>query len=121
MKKRVMVVDDSCFVLEEMKQFLADSDYEIVAYCKSGEEACERYKEISPDVVTLDIIMPGIDGLETAELLKKLDANVRIIIVSSLAYDDTFDSAKHLGIRHFIFKPVEHAQLIAALDEVCAQ
>ena len=70
MRKRIMLVDDSRVVYIQMKQLLAESSYEIAEYCSSGEEALEKYATVRPDLVTMDIIMPGMDGLETARILK---------------------------------------------------
>ena len=66
MKKRVMVVDDSRVMELQICKLLEGSKFEVVAYCENGEEAISRYEEIQPDIVTMDIIMPGIDGLEAA-------------------------------------------------------
>ena len=93
MSKRVMVVDDSRIVQLQLKKILADTEYQIVAFCQSGEEALEKYSEVQPDLVTMDILMPGIDGLETARQLLKSYPNARILMVSSLAYDDTINEA----------------------------
>ena len=60
-----MVVDDSRMMELQICKLLEDSEFEVAAYCENGEEAITRYEEIHPDVVTMDIIMPGIDGLET--------------------------------------------------------
>ena len=69
MKKKVMVVDDSRVTEIQICKLLEDTDYEVAAYCENGEEAIARYAEVAPDIVTLDIIMPGMDGLETAQVL----------------------------------------------------
>lgn len=115
MKKKIMVVDDSRFIFEEIKYFLTDSDYEIVAYCKDGEEAVARYGECQPDVVTMDIILPGIDGLEAASQILTKYTEARIVMVSSLAYDDTMERSEEIGAKQFLFKPIEKKQLLEAL------
>lgn len=115
--KKLMIVDDSRFVFEEMKSMLQGSEYEIVSYAKSGEEASDIYGESLPDVVTMDIILPGMDGLETSAKIIQKWPDARIIVVSSLAYDETIESAKALGAKGFIFKPFEKEQLLEALDQ----
>ena len=62
MKKQLMVVDDSRVMELQIRKLLEGSDFEVSAYCENGEEAITRYAELRPDVVTMDIIMPGIDG-----------------------------------------------------------
>ena len=69
MSKKVMVVDDSRIVQLQMQKLLADTDYKIVACCQSGEDALRLYDETNPDLVTMDILMPGMDGLEAARLI----------------------------------------------------
>ena len=85
MKKKLMVVDDSRIMELQICKLLEDSDFEVVAYCENGEEAIARYAEIQPDVVTMDIIMPGIDGLETAQVLLEEYPEAKILMVSSWA------------------------------------
>lgn len=120
MKKRIMVVDDSRIVKLQMENILADTNYEIAAYCRCGEEAVEQYGEVLPDLVTMDIIMPGMDGLETAQAILEEHPEARIIMVSSLAYDDTFEEAKSIGAKGFIDKPFDRDNLLKLLDQVLA-
>lgn len=118
MRKRIMVVDDSRMIKLQMENMLADTPYEIAAYCRSGEEAVEQYGKVLPDLVTMDIIMPGMDGLETAQAILEEHPDARIIMVSSLAYDDTFEEAKALGAKGFIDKPFDRDRLLELLGQV---
>lgn len=117
MEKRVMIVDDSRVIEIQMKKLLEDTEFEIAGYCKDGEEALEMYEEIMPDVVTMDIIMPGMDGLETSEALLEEHPEARIVMVSSLAYDDTIQEADSIGVKSFVYKPLEREKLIEALED----
>lgn len=117
MKKKVMVVDDSRIVHKRMSEFLEDSDFEIVCFCRSGEEAISRYPEIKPDVVTVDIVMPGEGGMAAARRLRELDPDARILMVSSLAYDALVDEAVAIGAKGFVFKPFERPQLLSGLEQ----
>lgn len=114
MGKRIMVVDDSRMVALQMQNLLEGTDYEIAAYCRNGDEAIAQYGQVLPDVVTMDIIMPGLDGLETAQAILEEHGDAKIIMVSSLAYDDTFEEAKAIGAKGFIDKPFEKEQLLDA-------
>ncbi len=115
MEHRVMIVDDSRVMELQMEHLLKDSDYEVAAYCRNGREAIERYEEVLPDVVTMDILMPGMDGLETAQAILENHPDARIVMVSSLAYDDTIDEAKEIGAKGFVFKPFDREQLLDSL------
>ena len=121
MANRVMVVDDSRIQEVQIRNLLEGTDYEVVHYCRSGEDALAVYDEVKPDVVTMDIIMPGMDGLETAQAILEEDPEARIIMVSSLAYDDTFEEAKSIGAKAFLDKPFDREQLLAALDQALAE
>lgn len=117
MSKRVMVVDDSRLVRVQMGDILEGTDYEIVACCRSGEDAIAQYDEVKPDLVTMDIIMPGMDGLDAAEMILKEHPDARVIVISSLAYDDTMDRAKAIGAKGFVDKPFHKDKLLKAFDE----
>ena len=117
MAKRIMVVDDSRMICLQMKKLLENTEYEVAAYCRDGEEAVAQYDEVLPDLVTMDIIMPGMDGLETAQAILEEHPDARIIMVSSLAYDDTFEEAKTIGAKGFIDKPFAKDRLLEALQE----
>ncbi len=113
-----MVVDDSRVLFIQMEKLLEDTGFEVAAYCKNGEEAIALYDSVQPDVVTMDIIMPGMDGLETARAILEEHPEAKIVMVSSLAYDDTIDEAKSIGTKTFIYKPFEKEQLLSTLDEM---
>ena len=117
MSKRIMVVDDSRLVRVQWEDVLAGTDYEIAAYCRSGEDAIARYAEVNPDLVTMDIIMQGMDGLDASEIILKEHPDARIVMVSSLAYDDTFERAKNIGTRGFVDKPFHQEQLLRVFGE----
>lgn len=118
MKKRIMIVDDSRMLLFQLQKFLEDTEYEVVAYCQDGETAIAKYDELLPDLVTMDIIMPGIDGLEAARTILTAHPDAKIVMLSSLVYDDTIDEAKKIGTKAFIDKPFDREQVLATLREV---
>ena len=117
MSKRIMVVDDSRLVRVQMEDALAGTEYEVAAYCRSGEDAIARYAEVRPDLVTMDIIMPGMDGLDAAEIILREHPEARIVMVSSLANDDSVHEASGIGAKTFLYKPFSKEELLQALDE----
>ena len=117
MSKRIMVVDDSRLVRVQMEDVLEGTEYEVAAYCRTGEEAIEQYAAVRPDLVTMDIIMQGMDGLDVAEIILKSNPDARIVMVSSLAYDDTYERAKAIGTRGFVDKPFYQEQLLKVFGE----
>ncbi len=117
MKKRIMVVDDSHVMALLLEDILQDTEYELAAYCQDGEEAVERYGEVLPDLVTMDILMPGMDGLEAAQTILEEHPEARIVMVSSLACDDTMDESKAIGAKAFIYKPFEREEILSAFEK----
>ncbi len=117
MSKRIMVVDDSRLVRVQLEDVLAGTDYQIAAYCRSGEDAIKQYDEVKPDLVTMDIIMQGMDGLDAAEIILKSNPDARIVMVSSLAYGDTFERAKAIGAKGFVDKPFHQEQLLKVFEQ----
>lgn len=113
--RRIMVVDDSRVVYAEMCKMLEGSEFEVVAYCRSGEEALEQYEQVKPDLVTMDIVMPGMDGMEACEQLLSRWPDAIISMVSSMAYEDIIDRAAAIGAKGFLFKPFTRADLLLGL------
>lgn len=118
MSTTIMVVDDSPFASKQIKDIVEDNGYEVIGYAKDGEEAIELYKELKPNIVILDVIMPGLNGLETAEILKKQDPAVKILMLSSLCDAGTMEEVKSIGVKHLIPKPLEADVLLASLELV---
>lgn len=121
MSKKVMVVDDSRIVQLQLQKILSDTEYQVVACCQSGEEAIEQFDQVQPDLVTMDIIMPGMDGLEAARLILESHPHARVLMVSSLAYDDTIDEANQIGASGFVYKPFDREAVLSSIRKVFAE
>ena len=117
MGKRIMIVDDSRALAFQVSGLLEDTDYEVVACCQTGEDAIAEYENIQPDLVTMDIIMTGMDGLDASEIILKQHPEARIVMVSSLAYDDTYERAKAIGVKGFVDKPFHKEQLLKIFEQ----
>lgn len=116
MSKTILVIDDSPFASQQIKDIVEEYDYEVIGYAKNGEEGIEKYKELKPQFVILDIIMPGIDGLETAEILLKDYPDAKIMMLSSLCDAGTLQEVKSIGLKYLIPKPLEKDILLATLE-----
>lgn len=115
-KTTLMVVDDSPFASKQIKDLVEENGYEVIGYAKNGEEGIQMYDELHPDIVIMDIIMPGIDGLETAEIILKKDPNATILMLSSLCDSGTLEEVKAIGLKYLIPKPWEDDVLLATLE-----
>ena len=120
MTKKIMVVDDSRIVQLNLQKILSDTEYEVVACCQNGEDALAMYDKVQPDLVTMDILMPGMDGLEAARQLLKEHPEAKVLIVSSLAYDDTVNEASDIGACGFVYKPFDKQQILQAPQKAFA-
>ncbi|MDL2253228.1 response regulator [Ruminococcaceae bacterium OttesenSCG-928-I18] len=115
--KKVLVVDDSRFMWEEIIHALADTEFSVCSCCRDAEEAMRAYEEQQPDIVLMDIILPGIDGIEATQKLLARWPEAKVVMVSSLAYDDDIARAKKTGAKSFLFKPFSHEELHKVLQE----
>jgi two-component system chemotaxis response regulator CheY len=113
---RILVVDDSPFVAAQITELLGEGTYEIVGHALSGEDGIRMYEELKPDLVTMDIIMPGIDGIEAAEEILKKDPSARIVMLSSLCDSSVLEEIKSKGMHYLIPKPLEKDLLLATLE-----
>lgn len=115
-KTTIIVVDDSPFASKQIKDLVEENGYEVIGYAKSGEEGIKMYEKLHPDIVILDIIMPGIDGIETAEILFKSDPSATILMQSSLCDTGTLEEVRAIGVKYLIPKPWEDDVLLATLE-----
>lgn len=115
-KTTIIVVDDSPFASKQIKDLVEENGYEVIGYAKSGEEGIKMYEKLHPDIVILDIIMPGIDGIETAEILFKSDPFATILMLSSLCDTGTLEEVRAIGVKYLIPKPWEDDVLLATLE-----
>ena len=118
-KRKILIVDDEPDFLEVVRTRLEANDYE-VATSANGEEALEYVKNDKPDAVLLDILMPGIDGLEVLRRIRKMDASLPVYIITAFSTDERFKAANRLGASGFIVKTDDLAKevdnITSALD-----
>ena len=113
---RVMAVDDSKVSLLTIKRHLNDSDFELVATVQIAADAVEKYQEVKPDVVLLDVVMPEMDGVEVLEKLLAADSSAKVIMVSSLGTKEKVMECMEKGASSFLMKPYDRDGLLKILD-----
>lgn len=118
MSIKVMIVDDSPFSRMMITEALSDSGYEVVGEADSLESLIQTYNECKPDVVTMDIAMPGADGFECSRELRLHDPKAKIILCSSMKDEEMEAEAKRIGISGYIQKPVDGETLIKVIHHV---
>jgi two-component system chemotaxis response regulator CheY len=115
---KILIVDDSAFMRTILKNIILGSRYNHaeVIEAAGGEEAIAQYRAINPDLVLLDIIMPGKDGMA---VLKELGPDAKsVVIISSIDQPNVIEEAKALGAKGYIIKPYDDSQVIAMLDNL---
>ncbi len=117
----VLVIDDSPFVFKAVKRALEPHGIQIVGHAKNGQQGIELVQELTPDVITLDITMPVMDGLQTADWLSKHRPGSRVIMMSAMGDDGLLETARQLGVDHFISKPFQGDDLLTAVRQLAAE
>ena len=118
MSLKLMIVDDSNIIRSKITRTLSQHHMEVVATASNGEEAISLFARTTPDVVTMDLTMPRMDGLECIRALRKLNSKVHILIVSALADKATAIQALKEGAQGFLCKPFSESDLTEAMDEL---
>lgn len=117
MSKTVLVVDDAAFMRMTLKKSLENEGFEVVAEAENGKEAVEKYKNESPDLVTMDITMPEMDGLVATEKILEFDPNARIVVVSAMGQESYIKKAIMKGAKNFIVKPFKKDKIIDTMNK----
>ncbi len=115
---RVLIADDAAFMRFVIRKMLEESGHEIVGEASDGRAAVARYIELKPDLVTLDITMPGMRGNVALKKLREIDPEAKVIMVSALGQQAVISEAIVNGASDFIIKPFEQAKLIETVEKV---
>ena len=118
MKKRVLVVDDAAFMRVSIKNMLSKHDYDVVGEAENGKVALMKYQELNPDIVTMDITMPDMDGLESLKQILSLNPTANVIMVSAMGQESMVREAVLTGAKGFIVKPFKEDVLLTALQSL---
>lgn len=116
--KKILVVDDAAFMRVSIKNMLTKNGYEIVGEAENGKVAIQKYEELSPDIVTMDITMPEMDGLTSLKEILALDASANIIMISAMGQESMVREAVLAGAKGFIVKPFKEDAIVAALEKL---
>jgi len=115
---RILIVDDSPIMRRNLGFILTKAGHEIVAQCMNGGQAYHLYKTHTPDIVTMDISMPEVDGIEGVRRIKKDFPEAKIIMVSALGQKEMVLEALKFGAKHYIIKPISPDKLLSVINKV---
>ncbi|WP_353892085.1 response regulator [Proteinivorax hydrogeniformans] len=117
MSKTVLIVDDAAFMRMMIKDILTKNGFEVIGEAANGKEAVEKYQELSPDLVTMDITMPEMDGVQALQEIKKMDDGARIVMCSAMGQQAMVIEAIQNGAKDFIVKPFQGDRVLEAIQK----
>lgn len=118
MPKRILLVDDAVFMRMMLKDILQKNGYEVVGEAENGAVALEKYKELKPDLVIMDITMPEVDGIQAVKDIKKYDSSANIIMCSAMGQQAMVIEAIQAGAKDFIVKPFQAERVLEAVSKI---
>lgn len=115
MGKRILVVDDAAFMRMMIKDILTKNGYEVIGEAADGNQAIEKYRELQPDLVTMDITMPEMDGITALKEIRKMNPDAKIIMCSAMGQQAMVIDAIQAGAKDFIVKPFQADRVLEAI------
>jgi len=116
----ILVVDDASFMRGSLKFITENAGHEVVGMAKDGKEALALYRKLKPDVVTLDILMRGTDGLAALEAIMTEHPGAKVIMVTALGQEEKQEQARKLGASGYIRKPFKQTEIVDEIERVLA-
>ncbi len=116
--KKVLIVDDAAFMRVSIKNMLTKNGYEVIGEAENGKIALQKYQELGPDVVTMDITMPEMDGLTSLKKILEMDPGANIVMISAMGQESMVREAVLSGAKGFIVKPFKEDVITAALNNL---
>jgi two-component system chemotaxis response regulator CheY len=114
----VLICDDAVFMRTMISDILEESGYEIVGQAETGVQAIERYKSLRPDLVTMDIVMPDMGGIDAVREITSFDANAKILMCSAMGQQALVVEAIQAGAKDFVVKPFQPSRVLEAVQRV---
>jgi DNA-binding NarL/FixJ family response regulator len=119
-KTRIVIVDDSSFSVAFIKNILEENGFEVVGSAGTLEEVKEVVKETRPNLVTMDMTLPGTDGFECISAVHEIDQNIKVIVISSMMDDEIVKKAKDSSVSAYLQKPIDSEELVTAINRIVA-
>jgi len=116
--KTVLIVDDSSFMRRLIKRIVTKNGYDVVGEANNGKLGVEKYKELNPDLVTMDLVMDEMNGLDALKMILEIDPNANVVMVSSMGQDVIVRDAIILGAKDFLLKPLDEEQVMKAFKRI---
>ncbi len=118
MAKNILIVDDAAFMRMMIKDILSKNGYNVAGEAENGAKAVEKYKELTPDLVLMDITMPEMDGIQALKAIKGIDAGAKVIMCSAMGQQAMVIESIQAGAKDFIVKPFQQDRVLEAVKKV---
>ena len=116
--RTVLIVDDIAYVRKTLKQILSSHGFKIVGEAENGEQALDLFRETNPDLITMDLVMPLLNGVDATRMILKLDPEAKIIILSAMMQENLVTEAILAGAKDYILKPFNSEEVIKTVNQV---
>ena len=118
MGQTVLVCDDAIFMRTMITDILSQAGYDIVGEAESGAQAVQRYRDLKPDLVTMDIVMPDMGGIEAVREIVKLDPDAKVLMCSAMGQQALVVEAIQAGAKDFVVKPFQPSRVLEAVQRL---
>ncbi|MBA1333866.1 MAG: Chemotaxis regulator - transmits chemoreceptor signals to flagellar motor components CheY [Firmicutes bacterium] len=118
MSKGILIVDDAAFMRMMIKDILSKNGFNVIGEAENGIKAVEKFSELKPDLVIMDITMPELDGIEAVKKIRTIDGNAKIIMCSAMGQQAMVIEAIQAGAKDFIVKPFQPERVLEAVNKV---
>ncbi len=115
---KILIVDDSRTSRKILREIFTEAGHEIVAEAENGQDGVEKYSEFKPDIVTLDITMPVLDGLAALKEIKKIDPNAKVVMVTAIGKQNMVVEAIKSGASEFVTKPFDKDNILKIISKL---
>jgi two-component system chemotaxis response regulator CheY len=116
--KKVLIVDDAAFMRLALQSMLERNGFQVMGIAENGEDGVRKYRELKPDIVTMDITMPEMDGIEALKEIKQIDSAAKVVMVSAMGQEAFVKEAIINGASNFIVKPFKEEHVVKTLNSL---
>lgn len=120
MKRTVLVVDDVAFVRKTLSEILTEAHYQVVGEAANGKQAVELFEKLKPDVVTMDVVMPEMSGIDATRRILRINKDAKVVIISAMGQENLVMEAINVGARDYILKPFTAAEVVKTVERAWA-
>ncbi len=117
-KETILIVDDTQFMRKMLRDIFEKHGFKIVGEASNGKEAVKLYEELSPNLTTMDISMPEMDGIEALKAIMKIDPEAQVLMVSAMGFQSKVLEAVKAGAKNFIVKPLDEEKVIEVVNRI---